>query len=168
MGQLIKTYNNQIFRLIFYRVNNWNDAQDLAQETFLKAFKNINSLKKTEKFKSWLFSIALNLVTDFYRKKKFLSFFGLSDNLENVIEYEPSSENKPDLVKIKEFEEKVEQNYTKFLSKNEKQIFMLKYIDDLTINEIAQILNKNISTVKTHLYRSIKKIKIHGEVSDER
>ena len=57
----------------------------------------------------------------------------------------------------------VEKKYTRFLSRNEKQIFLLKYIDDLTIHEIAQTLNKNENTVKTHLYRSIKKIKKHRE-----
>ncbi|MCK5542310.1 MAG: RNA polymerase sigma factor [Desulfobacterales bacterium] len=162
MEQIITNYNDQIFRLVFYRINSWTDAQDLTQEAFIKAFKNIKKLKEAEKFKPWVYSIALNLVKDFYRKKKFLSFLGQANDLENIIEYDPYSENKSDLIKAKEFEEEIKNKYIKFLSKNEKQIFMLKYIDDLTIHEISQTLNKSESTVKTHLYRSIKKIKRHG------
>lgn len=163
MEHIIATYNDQIFRMLFYRINSWNDAQDLTQETFIKAFKNIKQLKQAEKFKSWLYSIALNLVKDFYRKKKLLSFFGQSTDLEKLIKYNPHSGNKSNLIKAKEFGEEIKKKYTGFLSRNEKQIFLLKYIDDLTIHEIAQTLNKNENTVKTHLYRSIKKIKKHRE-----
>ncbi|MCK5099109.1 MAG: RNA polymerase sigma factor [Desulfobacteraceae bacterium] len=163
MEQIIASYNDQIFRMVFYRINSWTDAQDLTQETFIKAFRNIKRLKKAEKLKSWLYSIALNLVKDFYRKKKLLSFFGQAADLEKMTEYNPYSENKPSLIKAKEFGEEIKQKYLRFLSKNEKQIFMLKYIDDLTIHEIAETLNKNENTVKTHLYRSIKKIKKHRE-----
>lgn len=169
MCQLITTYNDQIFRLVFYRTNSWNDAQDLTQEAFIKAFKNIDKLKEAEKFKPWLYSIAINLVNDFHRKRKFLSFFGQASDLENINEKNQniSFENKSSLVKAKEFEEEIKKKYIKFLSKNEKQVFMLKYIDDLTINEIAQTLSKNESTVKTLLYRSIKKIKEHGGKPNE-
>ena len=163
MEQIITFYNDQIFRLVFYRTNSWTDAQDLTQEAFIKAFKNIKKLKEAEKFKPWLYSIAINLVNDFYRKKKFISFFGQANDLENMVEYDSYSEDKPDLIKAKEFEEEIKRKYIKFLSKKEKEIFMLKYIDDLTINEIAQTLNMNESTVKTHLYRSIKKIRRNQE-----
>ncbi len=168
MEQIITIYNDKIFRLLFYRINSWTDAQDLTQETFIKAFKNIRKLKEPEKFKSWLYSIALNLITDFYRKRKLLSFFGRTAELDSMVEYDLYSENKPALVKAKEFEKEVREKYMEFLSKNEKQIFMLKYIDDLTILEIAQTLNKNVSTVKTHLYRGIKKIRKHGSKAYEK
>ncbi len=163
MEQIISTYNDQIFRLVFYRINNFADAQDLTQEAFIKAFRNIKRLKEAEKFKPWLYSIALNLVKDFFRKKKILSFLGQTNDLENMVGYDPYSENKPSLIKAKEFEKEIKGRYLRFLSKNEKQVFMLKYIDDLTIHEIAQTLNKNESTIKTHLYRSINKIKKHRE-----
>jgi RNA polymerase sigma-70 factor (ECF subfamily) len=170
MSQLITTYNDQIFRLVFYRVNSWTDAQDLTQEAFLKAFKNINRLKDAEKFKPWLYSIALNLVNDFHRKRKFLSFFGQANDLENINgkNQDPNFDNKSSLIKAKEFEEKIKKKYLKFLSKNEKLVFLLKYIDDLTIHEIAQTTDKSESTVKTHLYRSIKKIKEHGGKLNEK
>lgn len=164
MEQIVTNYNDKIFRLIFFRLNNWNDAQDLTQETFIKAFRNITKLKQADKFKPWLFSIAINLIKDFYRKKKLLSFFGRATDLETLIEYNCLSDNKSNIETAQEFQEEVTKKYTQSLSKNEKQVFLLKYIDDLTIPEIAQALNKNENTVKTHLYRSIAKIRKHRGV----
>jgi len=93
--------------LIFFRLNNWNDAQDLTQETFIRAFRNITKLKQADKFKPWIFSIAINLIKDFYRKKKLLSFFGRATDLESLVEYNCLSDNKSNIETAREFQEEV-------------------------------------------------------------
>ncbi len=71
-NQLADLYYNKIFGLVYYRIKYKMDAEDLTQEIFTQAFRNLNSLKEVEKFKSWLFSIAINKVKDFKRKNSLL------------------------------------------------------------------------------------------------
>ena len=69
--QLVNLFHGGIFRMVYYRTYSTMDAEDLTQDIFIQAFKNLSRLKAAEKFKSWLFSIAVNKVFDFHRKKKF-------------------------------------------------------------------------------------------------
>ena len=75
--ELAILFHKEIFRMVYYRTGSRMDAEDLTQEIFIKMSKNLNSLKDPSRFKAWLYSIALNRVRDFYRKKKLLSFLTL-------------------------------------------------------------------------------------------
>src|SRR3989339_116320 len=79
--QLADLYYNTVFKMVYYRIRSGMDAEDVTQDIFIQVLKNIKNLKDFSLFKSWLFSIAVNKVRDFQRKKRFTSFFGvLSDN----------------------------------------------------------------------------------------
>jgi len=164
-NQLADLYYNKIFKMVYYRLKYKMDAEDLTQEIFTKAFKNLNGLKDVEKFKSWLFSIAVNKVKDFRRKKQFVSLFGIfpDRNTEDKDESDTEPDSRPDANPLynvmrqnfwKQFEDVL-----KRLSNLEKEVFLLRFLDHLGINEIAVALDKNESTVKTHLYRALKKLK---------
>lgn len=120
--------------------------------------KNIAGLKDPGKFSSWLFSIAVNKVKDFQRKKRLLSFIMLTDSKPEPCEGVSDSQNVLEQVIKKEFWQQFQQLSQK-LSKWEKEIFLLRFTDHMDIKQIAEILNKKESTVKTHLYRAIKKFK---------
>ncbi|MBU2622438.1 MAG: RNA polymerase sigma factor [Proteobacteria bacterium] len=169
-NQLADLYYNKIFRLVYYRIKYKMDAEDLTQEIFAQAFRNLNSLKEVEKFKSWLFSIAINKVKDFKRKKQFTSLFGILSDRSIKDEQKPDTEpdSKPDANPLynvmrqnfwRQFEEVLNR-----LSYLEKEVFLLRFLDQLGINEISVTLNKNESTVKTHLYRALKKLKYDDSV----
>jgi len=164
-NQLADLYYNKIFKLVYYRIKYKMDAEDLTQEIFAQAFRNLNSLKEVEKFKSWLFSIAINKVKDFKRKKQFTSLFGILSDRNIKDEQKPDTEpdSRPDANPLynvmrqnfwKQFEEVLNR-----LSYLEKEVFLLRFLDQLGINEISVALDKNESTVKTHLYRALKKLK---------
>jgi len=163
-NQLADLYYNKIFRMVYYRIKYKMDAEDLTQEIFAQAFRNLKGLKDVEKFKSWLFSIAINKVKDFKRKKQFVSLFGiLSDrNIKDEEEPDEGPDSRSDANPLynvmrqnfwKQFEE-----ILKRLSYPEKEVFLLRFLDHLGINEISVALDKNESTVKTHLYRALKKL----------
>jgi RNA polymerase sigma-70 factor (ECF subfamily) len=164
-NRLIELYYDSIFRMVYYRVRYKMDAEDLAQDIFTQAFKNIGKLRDVEKLRSWLFSIAINRIRDFKRKKQIVSFFGIlsGEKIEN--EEEPDAEQcgRPDanphynLMRQrfwKQFDDLLGR-----LSNLEKEVFLLRFLDHLEINEIASVLVKNESTVKTHLYRALDKFK---------
>ena len=160
-AQLADQFHEDIFRTVFYRVRSRADAEDITQDVFLKAFQKISSIKDASKFRGWLFSIALNRIKDFYRKRRFRSLFKTEDeNIEShpPVEVESDQPEALDQVLREDFWRQVMQVLDK-LSKMEREVFMLRFFDQLSIREIADILKKNESMVKTHLYRALAKFK---------
>ena len=157
LEKLADRFYGEIFRLIFYRLGNRMDAEDIAQDTMTEMVKSINKLKEPAKFKPWLFRIGLNRWRDFNRKAKVRSILKPAATLiEKGIDSESNSAL--DHVLHKEFWQHF-RHYQNRLSPMEKEIFTLRYVDQLKINEIADTLHKNESTIKTHLYRALHKFK---------
>ena len=147
--------------MIFYRTRSREDAEDICQEVFLQAYRSLTKLKDPERFASWLFRIAVNRVNDYHRRQKFRSLFSALHDNDNEDMAEPSEERNTDTMDTivrKEFWQKVQAMLVR-LSKMEQEVFLLRFLDDLGIKDIAEILHKSESTVKTHLYRALNKFK---------
>jgi len=154
-------FQDEIFRMVYYRIGSRMDAEDLTQEIFEKALRNLRGLRKVQRFRSWLFSIAVNRVRDFKRKKRFLVFLGGKDEGENLGQEGRALHNNPQVfhhLERREFWEQMK-NFLDKLGKSEREVFILRFLDQLSIREIAHVLHKSESAVKTHLYRSIHKFK---------
>ena len=159
--QLAGLYYGDIFRMIYYRTQRRMDAEDLTQEVFLKAYKGLGRLTDEAHFKGWLFRIAVNRVNDYHRRKKFLHLFKSmpNDEVDAHVDTQTATASDPlDVLIRKRFLQESEMFLSR-LSRMEKQVFMLRFMDQLQINEIARALNKGESTVKTHLYRALSKFK---------
>jgi len=137
------------------------DAEDITQEVFMQAFRKLPGLKKVERFKSWLFSIAINRVRDFSRKKRFRVLFKMSGGNDEIKTAEPQINDNPEPIN-----ELMRQNFWKQiglildkLPRMEKEVFLLRFLDNLSIREISSALEKSESTVKTHLYRALVKFR---------
>jgi len=161
LTQLADRFHQDIFRMVFYRIRSKVDAEDITQDVFLKAFQKISSVKDAAKFRGWLFSITLNRIRDFQRKKRFRSLFKTED--ENI---ESHPIEKPDSDQPEALELVMKQDFwrqigliMKKLSNMEREVFLLRFFDHLSIKEIAVVLKKNQSTIKTHLYRALAKFK---------
>jgi len=160
-AQLVDRFHSDVFRMVYYRIRSRADAEDIAQDVFLKAYQKISSIKDAARFRGWLFSITLNRIRDFQRKKRFRSLFKVDD--ENIESHPPveTGGDQPealDLVLREDFWRQIGLILNK-LSKMEREVFLLRFFDHLNLNEIASTLNKNESTVKTHLYRALAKFK---------
>ena len=160
-AQLADQFQAEVFRMVYYRIRSRADAEDIAQDVFLKAYQKISSVKDASRFRGWLFSITLNRIRDFQRKKRFRSLFKVDD--ENI-EYQSPAETRTDQpealdhVLREDFWRQIRLILNK-LSKMEREVFLLRFFDHLNINEIAGALKKNESTIKTHLYRALAKFK---------
>ena len=147
--------------MVYYRIRSRTDAEDITQDVFLKVFQKISGIKENAKFRGWLFSITLNRIRDYQRKKRFRSLFKAEDeNIESHISDQAGNDPSDALDQVlkKDFWRQVNLVMNK-LSKMEKEVFLLRFFDHLNINEIAGIVKKNESTVKTHLYRALAKFK---------
>ena len=157
--ELFALYEKNIFRMVYYRTRSRMDAEDLTQEIFLKAYKNLSKLKKMERFQSWLFTIALNRIRDFYRKNLLISLFSGSLGEDAAAPSDPAIHDQAEpLTHL------MKQNFWKQITllldklpRMEREVFMLRFMDLLSIKEISQALKRNESTVKTHLCRALSK-----------
>jgi RNA polymerase sigma-70 factor (ECF subfamily) len=161
MEKLVGLFHKEIFRMVYFRTGSYMDAEDLTQEIFMKMSRGLSQLKDPGLFKVWLYRIALNRVRDFHRKKRLLSFLALTRAVEDT---EPCGASYSPLERVmeKEFRSQFDHLIRK-MSLREREILTLRFVEELGIKEIAQILEKSESTVKTHLYRALKRFKqAHG------
>ena len=144
--QLLLTEYNRYFRLAMSFVHNEEDAGDIVQNGAYKAVKGSGSLRNTEYASTWLYRIMLNEIFRFCKEPKHVS-------LEYVEEtgYEERYED-PDLRRA------LDQ-----LSREDKAVVELKYFEDMKLEQIAEILQENVNTVKSRLYRAMKKLRVSLE-----
>jgi RNA polymerase sigma-70 factor (ECF subfamily) len=167
---LVKRHLKAVYNFL-YRLTG-GDApltDDLTQVTFLKAWKNIKRFDAEKSFKTWIFTIAKNNARDFWKKKKTLPF-SLFENSEGYNKLEEMAEDKalPDEIlerveSARELEVKL-----KKLPKKYQAILTLRYIDDLSLAEIANILNIPYNTAKSQHQRAIfalKEVILHPDAT---
>lgn len=163
MEQLVDHFYGDIFRMVYYRVPSRMDAEDLTQDIFMQVIKSLPNLKDSRLLKHWLFRIALNRVRDFQRKKSILSFFSSTVERDDVKVKTDSHSDPLKNIMHKEFQFQL-RKFSESLSRWEREVFTLRFLDQLEIKEIVQILQKNENTVKTHLYRALKKFRRNSEL----
>lgn len=154
-GLLYDHYFEQIYRFIFLKVNHKEDAQDLTHQVFLQAFKKIGDYEeKGFPFSSWLYKIARNEIIDFYRSKK--TNVALEE-LENVLT-DANQENIKDRLDLKIQIEKVRLALKK-IKPEYQDVIIMRFIEDLSIKEVAEILNKTEGAIKLIQHRAIASLK---------
>ena len=134
-----------------------DDAEDIVQEVFLKVWKNLNKYNPQRNFRTWLLSIAHNTAIDFLRKKKGVPFSefevdggnnSLTDNLSDPAPLPP------EIFAIDESKKLLEGALVE-LSPNYRAVLLLRYQNDITFEEIGQILGKPLHTVKSQHRRAL-------------
>lgn len=145
--QIILEKYNQYYRLAYSYVHNEADACDIVQSGALKALRSSHSLQNPAYAQTWLYRIMLNECFQCLRRPKLLSSESLRDENEAVLGSVEDSYGDIDL-----------QRALDALQDKEKAVVILKFFEDRTLEEIAEILEENVSTVKSRLYRSIKKL----------
>ncbi len=161
-NRLVDRFQPEILRMVYYRVRPHAEAEDLTQDIFMKAYRNIKNLREPNRFKSWLYRIAVNRVRDFHRRQRLRTLFTSDAEFDetNLPDVKDQGEETDALSKVlkTEFWEQIGLILKK-LSSKEKEVFMLRFFDHLSIGEIAGVMKKSESTVKTHLYRALAKFK---------
>ncbi len=164
--QLVERFQALIFRTLYYRTHSREEAEDLAQDVFLRAFKNLHRLKSPLLFRSWLYRIAINRVRDYYRRKKLKTMLGFASIDEGAFEEMPApAPFEAKTIQREAFWARIREMMAA-MSRLEKEVFYLRFFDELSIKEIATVLKKNESTVKTHLYRALAKVRSAARLDD--
>lgn len=156
---LINRYLKSIYNFAYRLTGNVQSAEDISQETFFKAWKNLKKYKPEESFKTWLFTIARNTTFDFLRKKKSFVFSDLGDEEssfeEDLVDDSPQAE---EIISQLE-DKKLLDDLLNKLSPIYKEIILLHHLNELTFEEIAKMLGKSVNTVKSQHRRALIELK---------
>jgi len=154
LNQLIEENYKKIFLLALKMLKNYEDAEDATQDIFLKVYENINSFRKEAKFTTWIYRIALNHIYYMNNKRsKEISQFPETHEMRTQMNANPSS-----VLHEKELFISLEK-VVNSLSPRQKEVFVLRYYDQLPFKKIAQILDKSLGTVKSNYFFAMQKIK---------
>jgi len=155
-NELILRWERPIYALAYRTIGREEDARDVCQETFLRAFRALPGFRGQAKFSSWLYRIALNLCRDWIRRERRAQVVQAPDNVDLVelaAAVEPS-ESIEELVTRKDLARAVERAMAN-LPEEQRTAIVLKEYHDLTFQEIADLVGCPLSTVKTRLYQGL-------------
>jgi len=164
-NDLVLRYRNKAFMMVYGMVQNEQDAWDLAQEGFLKAWKSIHRFKGESSFYTWLYRIMTNVTIDALRRKGIHGEAEFDDRIAPA-NVDPGSRTTPSAVPLphikleqNEIRQRIDEAIQK-LSPEHRAVIIMKEIEDLQYSEIAEILNCSLGTVMSRLFYARKKLQI--------
>lgn len=152
--ELTRRWERPIRGAAYRLLGSEEEARDLSQEAFLKAYRALPGFKREAKFSSWLYQIGLNLCRDRLRRRKVRTFVSLDALDERWSLLGPRRPSVVDAVQRNEVAKAVGAALAE-LSDEEREVVILKEYQDLTFAQIAEVLGVPASTVKTRLYRAL-------------
>jgi RNA polymerase sigma-70 factor (ECF subfamily) len=152
-GPLMHKYQDRIYTLCRYMLEDPDDADDAAQDTFVKAFQGLINFSPTSSFYTWLYRIAVNTCLDHKRKFSFRSLFFSSGN-ENHLDAFPSHDPSPETTYADRQSMQALWVALNRLSKKLRAVIVLKELEGLSYEEIAEVLDVSVGTVKSRISRA--------------
>ena len=167
-SRVIGEYKRQVFYLALDLTGNHHDAEDLSQETFLSAYRGFSKFRGKSSIWTWLYRIAVNTHISRSRKKA----TGIVRDAASWDDPESSLQDPTDRAALSNPEQQTEsagiqqrlETALARLSERERTVFVLRHYQNLKIGEIADVLDRTDGTIKTTLFRAIRKLQ--GELSD--
>ncbi|WP_177238056.1 sigma-70 family RNA polymerase sigma factor [Paenibacillus sp. 1_12] len=148
LTRCIIDHKENVYRLAYSYVKNKEDALDIVQDSIYKALKSIELLNKPEAIKSWFFKIVVYTSLDFLRKQKNVQIV----DEETIDSY---SSGTKDIYPNIDLEKTLDDLPHKYRS-----VIVLRYFEDLKIEEVAEILHENVNTIKSRLYQALQLLRI--------
>lgn len=152
--RLFYKYRDKIYRTAFRMINNPEDALDLTQEIFLKAYKNISKYNFKSEFSTWLYRLAINLCIDELRKRKNSNEVLMDSIPENLI----YSDTPEDII-LSEEQESLIWKALNSLKEKERVVIVLREMEGLSYEEIANVLKCSMGRVKSRIHESREKFR---------
>jgi RNA polymerase sigma-70 factor (ECF subfamily) len=154
-NELVLRWERSLYALAYRTIGRDEDARDICQEAFLRAFRGLPAFRGQAKFSSWLYRITLNLCRDWIRRERRTPLVQGVDELESIeLTGVQPAESIEDLVARRDLTRAVERAMSR-LSEEQRMAIVLKEYHGLTFQEIADIVGCPLSTVKTRLYQGL-------------
>jgi RNA polymerase sigma-70 factor (ECF subfamily) len=151
-GKLARRYRDPVLALAYDFLNDYQNAQDVAQDVFMKAFKNIGDFEEKSQFSSWLYRITVNASLDVRKSKTRRRKYLLSKkNIPDIIEA-------PETIKQDTGIDDILLEAINSLSDQQQAAIILRYFHNKSVREVADVLDCKESTVRSHLHRALQKL----------
>lgn len=166
-AEIVDIYKDKVYQLCYRMLGNQHEAEDIAQEAFIRAYVNIHTFNQKLKFSTWLYRIATNLSIDRIRKKKPDYYLDAevagTEGLTMYSQLAADAALPEEELESLELQEVIQKAILSLPDKY-RTVIVLKYIDELSLKEISKILDLPVGTVKTRIHRgreSLKKLLAH-------
>ena len=161
-ARLVEAYQTPVYNLAYRMLGNMVEAEDAAQETFIRAYTRLDTYDPTRKFSSWLLAIASHYCVDVLRRRRmnYLSF----DELPPMVELSMPRTTQPEQVVISQQSASAVQRLLDTLPPAYRTPVILRYWYDMSYKEIAETMGVTESTIKTRLHRARAKLAHHSEL----
>jgi len=172
--ELVRRYQPGLFKMIYQMIKNREETEDLVQETFIKAFKSLESYNNKYAFSTWLYKIAYNHSIDAIRKKK-LRVFSIDRPIKvkdgDVMPQICDDSSSPERELMYREKKKIIHNYISLLPERYRRVIVLRHQEEYSYEEISKMLNIPIGTVKARIFRAReiikKRLKEDGSSTDK-
>lgn len=155
---LVSKYQKKVYDIVYHYIRDVEESYDLSQEIFGKVFKSIGGFKRSSSFYTWLYSIAVNACIDYKRKQSRLQTISVEDLPYSREIPNPEPSHLPgERLELEELKALIDKAIDQ-LPPKQKAVFLLKRQDELSLEEIAQILGRSVGTVKAHLFHATHKL----------
>lgn len=163
LESLIERYQYRLFRYLLHLTGHRQTAEDLFQETWVRVLEKGHLYKDKWRFDTWLFSVARHLVIDHARRRKAVSLDELAESEERRPEIEAEESPNPfELFTLGEQKERVSLALNQ-LPLSFREVLLLRFQEDMQLDEIAQVVQAPLSTVKSRLYRGLETLRTYFE-----
>jgi RNA polymerase sigma-70 factor, ECF subfamily len=162
--ELVTRYRTRVFGMIYNMVHSEQDAWDLAQDSFLKAWKSIKRFRGRSSFYTWIYRIVMNVTIDWLRKRQVKGGGGEFDDSIQLKEVEPASKTVPkaealphEMMERSEIRTRIDTAIAQ-LSPEQRAVILMKEIEGMQYHEIAEAVGCSIGTVMSRLFYARKKL----------
>ncbi len=151
---LVQRYKNPLMNYVFRFIGDYETSSDLVQETMIKVYKNKDSYKSIAKFSTWIYTIAGNLARTEYQRRKRRNLFSINSYGENNENYEiPDEQYRPDVATDSIIKDEIIQDALTKVSVAYRNVVILRDVQGLSYEEIAEITGISVGTVKSRINR---------------
>jgi RNA polymerase sigma-70 factor, ECF subfamily len=152
--ELMRRYQQRVYWVARRIVGNHEDADDVAQESFVKAYLGLGEFRGDASFYTWLYRIAVNLSLNAVRKRQVLNYLRESEILSRML---PLGENPEHELELRETETRLQRAIAS-LPEKQRAVFVLRYYDELPYEEIAGILKTSVGGLKANYFHALRKV----------
>lgn len=154
---LVLRYKEKIYWIVRRLIPDHDEADDITQNVFIKAYHSLGSFKGDSSFYTWIYRIAINQSLNEIRRKKLRRTFSLSDELHQAESHDPQPlEQMENAERTRRITEAVER-----LPDKQKKVFLLRYYEELPYEDIAKILKTSVGGLKANYFHAVKKIGVY-------
>lgn len=153
--ELMRRYQQRVYWVARRIVGTHEDADDIAQETFVKAYTALGDFRAESSFFTWLYRIAVNLSLNAVRKKQLVNYLRESEIVNRLF---PSSDDPSRDVEFKETQSRLEEAIAR-LPEKQRAVFVMRYYDEMSYEEISEVMKTSVGGLKANFFHALRKVR---------